>query len=48
MTTTIWNTKISTVENKIPNTTSSLVTTTIFNTKISKVENKIPDDSKDI
>ena len=34
-------TKISEVENKIPDT-SSLVTTTILNTKNSKFENKIP------
>ena len=38
-------TKISEVENKVPNT-SSLVTTTVLNTKISEVENKIPDNSK--
>ena len=36
------NTRISKVENKIPNI-SSLVTTTVLNTKISEVENKIPD-----
>ena len=35
------NTKISEVENKIPDT-SSLVTATVLNAKISKVENKIP------
>ena len=40
MTTNVLNTKISEVENKIPNTTS-LVTTTVLNTKISEVENKI-------
>ena len=34
------NTKISEVENKIPNT-SNLVTTNVLNTKISEVENKI-------
>ena len=39
------NTKISEVENKIPDT-SSLVTTTVFNTKESEVENKIPDHAK--
>ena len=44
MTTTVLNTKISEVENKIPNT-SSLVTTTILNTKINEVENKIPNTS---
>ena len=41
MTTTILNTKISEVKNKISNT-SNLVTTTFLNTKISEVENKIP------
>ena len=39
------NTKLSEVENKIPNT-SSLETTTVLNTKINEVENKIPDSSK--
>ena len=38
---TVLKTKISEVENKIPDT-SSLVTTTILNTKNSKFENKIP------
>ena len=38
------NTKISEVENKIPNT-NSLVTTSVLNTKINNVENKIPDNS---
>ena len=42
MTTTVLNTKISEVENKIPDT-SSLLTTTVLNTKISEVENEIPD-----
>ena len=42
MTTTVLNTKISEVENKIPEA-SGLVTTTVFNTKIGEVENKIPD-----
>ena len=37
--------KISEVENKIPDI-SSTVTTTVLNTKISKVENKIPDHAK--
>ena len=37
---TVLNTKISEVENKIPNT-SILVTTTVLNIKISEVENKI-------
>ena len=40
MTTTVFNTKNSEVENKILNT-SSLMTTTVLNTKISEVENKI-------
>ena len=40
------DTKISEVENKIQQNTSSLVTTTVLNTKISEVENKIPDISK--
>ena len=43
--TTVLNTRIGEVENKMPNT-SSLVTTTVLNTKISEVENKIPDNSK--
>ena len=41
MTTTVLNTKISEVENKIPNT-SGLLTTTVLNTKISEIENKDP------
>ena len=45
MTITVLNTKISEIENKIPNT-SSLVATTILNTKISKAENKIPNHDK--
>ena len=45
MTTTVLNSKISEVENKIPDT-SGLVTTTVLNTKISEVENKISDSSK--
>ena len=45
MTTSILNTKISEVENKIPNT-SNLATTTVLNTKISEVENKISDHVK--
>ena len=45
VTTTVLNTKICEVENKIPDT-SSLVTTIILNTKISEVEIKIPDSSK--
>ena len=42
---TVLNTKISEVENKIPNT-SSLVTTAVLNTKISVIENKIHDNLK--
>ena len=45
MTTTVLNTNISEVENKIPNTIS-LVTTTVLNTKISEVEKKIRDHAK--
>ena len=45
MTTPVFNTNISEVQNKILNT-SSLVTTTVFNTKISEVDNKILDNSK--
>ena len=39
MTTTVLNTKITKVENKIPNT-STLVTAKVLNTKISEVQNK--------
>ena len=42
MTATVFNTKISEVENKIPPNASNFVTTTVLNTKISEVENKIP------
>ena len=45
MTATVFNTRISEVENKIPDT-SSLVTTTVLNKKISEVENKIFDHAK--
>ena len=45
MTTTVFNTKFSEVENKIPDT-SSLVTTTVHNARISEVENKILDHAK--
>ena len=45
MTTTVVNTNISEVENKIPNTTS-LVTTSVLNTRISAAENDVPDNSK--
>ena len=45
MTTTVLNTKISEVENKIPDA-SSLTTTTVLNTKIVEIENKIPDHAK--
>ena len=41
VTTTLLNTKISEVENKIPNT-SGVVTTTGLNTKIGEVDSKIP------
>ena len=44
MTANFLNTKISEVENKIPNT-SSFVTTSVLNTNVSEVENKIPDNS---
>ena len=40
MTTTVLNTKINEVENKIAST-SNLVITTVLNTKYSEVENKI-------
>ena len=40
MTTAVLNTKISEVENKIPDT-GGLVTATVLNTKIEKVENII-------
>ena len=45
MTVVILRTKISEVENKIPDT-SSIVTTSVLNTKISEVENKILDLAK--
>ena len=45
MITTVLNTKISEVENKVLYT-SSLVTTNVLNTKMSEVENKVPDNSK--
>ena len=45
MNTTVLNTNISEVENKIPDT-SSLVTATVLNTKIVEAENKIPDHNK--
>ena len=45
MTSTVLNTEINEVENKIPDT-SSLVNTTVLNTKISEVKNKIPDHAK--
>ena len=45
VTTTVLNTKVSDVENKILDT-SSLVTTTVLDTKIGEVENKIPDHAK--
>ena len=45
MTTTVLNTKISEVENKLPDI-SNLVTTTVLNTKINEDENKIPNHDK--
>ena len=45
MTITVLNTKISEVENKIPNT-SSLTTTTVLNTKLGEVEKKNLDHTK--
>ena len=39
---TIWNTKITELENKFPNA-SNLVKKTDYNTKITELENKIPD-----
>ena len=45
MTTTVLNTNISEVENKVPNT-SNLVTGTALNTKIREAQNKISDNSK--
>ena len=45
VTTTVFNTKIFEVENKMSHT-SGLVTTTVLNTKIGEVENKIPINSK--
>ena len=41
----VLNTKVSEIENKIPDY-SSLVTTAVLNTKIEEVEKKIPDHSK--
>ena len=45
MITIVVNTKISEVENKIPDT-SGLVTATFLNTKIGEVENKVSDHDK--
>ena len=45
MTTTVFNTRISEVGNKIPNTSSS-VTTIALNTENSECEKKIPDHVK--
>ena len=42
MTTTVANTKIGEIENKIADT-NGLVSTTVLNTKIGEVESKIPD-----
>ena len=43
--TTVLNTEISEVENKIPKT-SNLVTTTVLSTQVSEIEKKIPDNSR--
>ena len=40
------DTKCSEVENKIPDTSSNLMTTNVLNTKISEVENKVPNHDK--
>ena len=45
LTAAVLNTKISEVENKIPDT-SSLVTVTVLNTKLGEVESKIHDHAK--
>ena len=45
MTKTVLNTKISEIENKVPDT-SGLVTNTLLNTKIGEVEKNIPDHAK--
>ena len=45
VTNTVLNTKISEVENQVPNT-SNLVTTNVLHIKISEVGNKISDNSK--
>ena len=45
VTTTVLNTKISELQNKIPNT-SGLVTTIILNTKINDIENKVHNHDK--
>ena len=45
MTTTVLKTKISEVENIIPNT-SNLMTITVLNTKNCEIENKISNNSK--
>ena len=45
MTTTVWNTEISEIQNKTPHA-SGLVTTTVLNTKISEFENKIHNHNK--
>ena len=47
MTTTVLNTKISEVENKLPDN-SSLVAKTVLNTKVIEVQNRVPDNSKDV
>ena len=45
MITTVLNTEIREVENKIPST-SNLVTTNVLKTKISEIENEIPNHDK--
>ena len=45
MSTTVLDTWISEVENKIPDTTS-LVTTTVLNARIGEAEKKLPDHAK--
>ena len=47
VTATVLNTKISKVENEIPNT-SGLVTKTVLNTKNSEIESKIPNHDKNV
>ena len=46
MTTTVLNTDISEVENKMRDTSSLATTTTLFDAKVGEFENKIPDHAK--